>query len=45
VLGYAKVTIGLIDLLKGMVRGVKIGPFYFTTEAKLSFETLKKAFT
>jgi hypothetical protein len=42
---YSQVTIGLIDLLKGMEKGRKSGPFVWTDEAAESFKTLKKAFT
>jgi hypothetical protein len=42
---YSQVTIGLTDLLKGMEKGRKSGPFVWTDEAAESFKTLKKAFT
>jgi RNase H-like domain found in reverse transcriptase/Reverse transcriptase (RNA-dependent DNA polymerase) len=42
---YSHVTIGLTELLKGMEKGRKSGPFEMTTAARESFKTLKTAFT
>jgi hypothetical protein len=42
---YSQVIIGLIDLLKGIEKGRKSGPFIWTDKAAKSFKTLKEAFT
>jgi hypothetical protein len=42
---YSHVASGLTDLLVGMENGRKTGSFYFTEEARKSFESLKAAFT
>jgi transposase InsO family protein len=42
---YSAVTLGLTDLLKGMVRGRKAGELEWTKEAEASFQNLKTAFT
>jgi hypothetical protein len=42
---YFQVTVALTDLLKGIEKGRKSGPFIWTDEAAESFKTLKKAFT
>ena len=42
---YSYVTLGLTDLLKGMERGRKTGPFQWTEAAQESFQLLKDAFT
>jgi hypothetical protein len=42
---YSYVTIRLIELLKGIKKGRKSGPFEITTIARKSFKTLKTMFT
>jgi hypothetical protein len=42
---YSYVTLGLIDLLKGMERGRKTSPFQWIEVAQESFQLLKDAFT
>jgi hypothetical protein len=42
---YSQVTVGMTDLLQGMEKGRKSGPFTWTEAAGKSFEDLKEAFT
>jgi hypothetical protein len=44
ILRYSKIIKRLIDLLKGIVKGRKPGPFYFTEEVRTAFKELKKRF-
>jgi hypothetical protein len=44
ILRYSKVIKPLTDLLKGMMKGRKSGPFYFTREARAAFKKLKERF-
>jgi len=42
---YSQVTVGMTDLLQGMEKGRKSGPFTWTEAAGKSFKDLKEAFT
>jgi transposase InsO family protein len=42
--GYSKITQAITNLLVGMVKGVKSGPFEWTPEADRAFHELKAAF-